>query len=78
MKVLRERYRNRASLVDFNDEELVASWQRQVIQCIIDLKKGRARVFICALTLDLTDCWAMMDKDLEALGTIVLFLILLY
>ena len=73
MKVLRERYGN---LVDFSDDELVASWQRQVIQCIMqvhDPNSDRASVLICALTLDLTDCCEIIDEDLEALGTVDLF-----
>ena len=66
VKVLRERYRDK---VDFNDQELVASWQREVIQCIMqvhDPHKDRASVLICALTLDLTDCCGVMDAEVEA------------
>ncbi|CAE7659206.1 unnamed protein product, partial [Symbiodinium pilosum] len=51
--VLREEYYRH--LTDFNDEELVASWKRQVIECTMLVDDSTMRVVILAFTLDMTD-----------------------
>ena len=71
MKVLREEYYRH--LTDFNDEELVASWKRQVIECTMLVDDSTMRVVILAFTLDMTDFLQVQFYyeyiEDEALGT---------
>ena len=63
VKVLRERYEDTQH---YKNEELVDSWQQQVMECIME-GKGPASLMICGLTLDLNDCCAFSKSRLRYL-----------